>query len=225
MALRMPSPAVDIPAWFAGKSIEELGAIEVAGRVHIPDALVKIGPKGEEQREPVMLRLPTDLERALAQRDALHLVGKLHRKAMGPPEDWTVQRAKNVIGDDLWENFDTLAILAVSTREAKPDESGAYQQAWLLELLMEAYPTRVLFALYERLDFYAKLYDPRLEVLDEAQFWTAVEAIARKRTLSPLVVMGGALERGFIVSMAEALWSSRAPSSSSPSTATSTRDF
>lgn len=212
-------PPVDVPAWFKGKSIEELAAIEAGGRVLIPDAIRTIDAKGKERLTPVMARVPTEQERALARIDAIAHVARLNGQAMGARGEWTVERARQVVGAEVFENLDTIAIVARCLLEPEPPHG----QAYLLEVLVGSFPLAALFAMYERLDFYARLFSPMVEALDEEQFWGVVGAIAAKRNLGPLAAMRGELQSAFITRMAEELSSCRPPSSSSPSTATSTR--
>lgn len=214
----MQFPPVEIPAWFRGKTIEELKAIEHGGRVLIPEALRSIGPKGDEKLTPVMARIPTEHERALARVDAVAHVARLNGQAMGARGQWTVERAREVIGAEVFENIDTCAILARSLLEPEPPHG----QAYLLEVLIGSFPPAVLFAAYERLDFYARLFNPTFEAITEEQLWAAVSAIARVKNIGPLAGMRGSLQTAFIVRMAEELSSSRTRSSSSPSTETST---
>ena len=211
-------PPVDVPAWFKGKSIEELSAIEAGGRVLIPDAIRTIGPKGDERLTRVMARVPTEQERALARIDAITHVARLNGQAMGAKATWTVDRAREVVGAEVFENIDTVAIVARCLLEPEPPH-GPFM---LLEVLIGSFPLSALFDMYERLDFYSRLFSPMVEGLDEEQFWGVVAAIASKRNLGPLAGMHGALQSAFITRMAAELSSCRPPSSSSPSSATST---
>ena len=211
-------PPVDVPAWFAGKSIEELGAIEAGGRVVIPDAIRTIGPKGEERLTRIMARVPTEHERAVARIDAITHVARLHGQAMGSRSEWTVDRARQVVGAEVFENLDTVAIVARCLLEPEPPH-GPFM---LLEVLVGSFPLSAIFDMYERLDFYARLFSPTIEALDEGQFWGIVAAIATKRNLGPLAGLRGSLQSAFITRMGEELWSCRAPSSSSPCSETST---
>lgn len=211
-------PPIDIPAWFAGKSIEELNAIEASGRVLIPDAIRTIGAKGQEKLTPVMTRVPTEHERSLARMDAVAHVARLSGQVMGARQNWTVERAKEAVGVEVFENIDSVAIVARCLLETEPPHG----QFMLLEVLIGSFPISTLFEMYERLDFYARLFSPLVEAIDEEQFWGAVAAIAGKRNLGPLAVMLGSLQSAFITRMAAELWSSRQQSSFSPSTETST---
>lgn len=216
--------AHDIPAWFAGKTLEELNAIEVAGRVLIPDALNKIGPKGEPISVPVLVRVPSEGERARGRMEAIKLVAERYLKQMGrDPEKHTVERARIVIGAEVFEDLDTYAIVAQSLFEPRVD-AGKPTPAFLLSVLYDSYPKSSIFDIYDRIEFYAKLFNPRMDNLSDEQFWGCVEAIARVRNLSPLVGISGSEQTGCITRMAVELSNSRKLKFSLPSTEISTPD-
>lgn len=204
----------DVPAWLRGKTLADLDAIEHGGRVLIPENIRRRGPRGDEVLVPVMVQVPTEQERALARIDAIKHVADM-RKGMRIE---TVEAAQAAIGNDVFENLDTFAILARCVLEPKAPHGRAY----MLDILIGTFPPSSLFDLYLRVDFYARLYNPRIEDMDEAMFWPAVLEIARVRNLGPLAAIGGGAQNAFITRMAVELSSSRMLKSSSPSSATST---
>lgn len=209
----------DAPSWLRGKSIEELEAFEHGERVLIPEALRRRGPKGEEILVPVALRVPTEHERAQARIDAIRFVQELRKKAGGPqPPIETVEQAQAAVGADVFENFDTFAILARALREPKAPHGPAYT----LDVLVGSFQPSALFDLYFRLDFYSRLYNPRIEELDDESFWAAVSEVARVRNLGPLAVIAGSAQNAFILRSIVELSNCRTRLSSSPSSETLT---
>ncbi len=206
----------EVAAWFAGKTFEELGAIEHSGHLLFPDALRKRGPKGEEVRVEVMVRVPTDLDRSLARIDALEFVRDQAKSARNIE---TVDQARAAVGPEVFENLDTTAIVARCTFERKPP----HQQFLLLPLLLASWPRSSVYDLFDRIDYLSDLIDPRMGELTEEQIWLAVGAIAKVRNISPLGAMRGPLQSSFIVRMADLLWNSAMRPSSSPSKGRSTR--
>lgn len=206
-----PPPNQTAAAWLAGKTIADLAAFEHAGRLYIPDGLRWLGPKGEEDFRPYAFVVPTEHERALARVEAIRLVAALKgaKDMMGPPTDWSVDRARAVIGADVFENYDTACIVSYGVRELAEPHGRAY----LPEILISSYVPSVIFDAFERLDFYSKVYNPRLEELSEEDFWKAVSGVARAKNLGPLAVMRGSAQVSFVTRMAAILSTSpREPS-------------
>lgn len=206
------------PAWFAGKTIDDLRAIEHGGRVLIPEALVTLDPRGVERREEILVRVPNDMERAQARVDAIALVRRLARDGSPDAKVLTVDDARAAVGADVFENIDTAALLVRAIHEAKEPHGRAY----LLDIFLTSWPASTWMALYDRLDFYARLYAPRFASLTEAEFWGMTREIARVRNLSPFAVIDGYAQNEYVVRLAEVAWSSRTPRSPSASPETST---
>ena len=211
-------PPLSLAEWLAGKSFEDLHAIEHAGTLLFPDALHTRGPDGGERLVPVTVRVPSKTDRALARIDAIQHVREIARKTGADVR--TVEQAQAAIGHEVFDDIDTYAIVARATREPE----APFGQFMLLPLLMESYTPATVFDIYDRITFYAQLLDPRLPELTDADFWDAVAAVGRRRNTSPLVVMSGGAQSSFVVRMAETLSAYRLQQPSSPSSATSTPD-
>lgn len=210
--------------FFKGKTIEELAAIECGGRVLIPESLRSVSAKGEVTEHKVLLRLPTPGECAKARVDAVMLVADRNPKQMGRnPEAWTIDRAKSVVGADVFEDMDTYAIVARSLFEPviKGDKP---QQAYMLGVLYDGFGKKTVFDIWDRMNVYDALFNPRFDECTEDQFWGGVEAIAKVRNLLPLAVISGSAQTNFMVRMASELSNFRKLNSSSHSPETSTSD-
>jgi hypothetical protein len=211
-----------IPDWFAGKTLEELDAIEIGGALYFPEKLRSRGAKGEIKETPVLARVPSKQDRATARIEAIAHVRSMVK---GKQPVLTVKDAEEAVGAEVFEDIDTYAIVSRSLFEPQAkNEDGKPTRFMLLDVLLGSYLPATVFDIFDRLDFYAKLLDPRVEDITEDEMWGAIEAIAKRRNLSPLAVMRGSLQTAFVVSMAVTLWSSRPQLSSSLSTATSTQD-
>lgn len=211
----MSAPPSTIAEWFKGKTLAELDIIEHAGRQLYPDALKHKRLKdGVILEKPVYLRTPSMGDTGLARGDCLEWVRKL-RRIDGPID---VDRATAAVGATVFENMDTVCLLARCTRTREPP----YPQYLVAELLDAQYPMATIYELFDRLDFYMRMEDPRVSELSEDMFFAAVENIARVRNTSPLVAIGGLERDSFITTMAVRLQSFRTLKSSLPSTEIST---
>lgn len=212
--------AQELPDWFAGKTLEELDAIEIGRRVMIPEALRRRGAKGDIIEEPVLAQVPTEQERALARVDAIRHVAEL-RKWRDDPINWTVDRCRDQIGPEVFENIDTHAIVARSLFDRTLVE-GKPVQYMMLDVLISSWPPSSIADIYDRLDFYSVLYNPRAGELSEEKFWQCVANIAKVRNISPLGGMRGDLQNAFVARAMSELWRLRMLSLSSGSTEIST---
>lgn len=181
-----------------------LEAKEFDGRLHFPDALQVKQAEGGLKEIPVLVRVPRFDERARCRVEA--------RK-------WCTEVGVDAEKDvHLLEHFDTFCLLARAIRDAKnPKEQHATAKD-----LVATYEVKSLLAVWDRVNHFDRLLDPRVHELDEAQFWQLVEQIARRRNLGPLVAIAGDAQDSFVTRMAVLLSSSRKASSSSPSNETST---
>jgi hypothetical protein len=208
---------LDIPSWFDGKTIAELNAIEFQNRILIPEAFHTFGPKGEARQTKVLVELPSEAARGRARVAAIAQAREMRKGSN--MQILTVEDAQRAVGGDVFENLDTCAIVAECCRELEPPHG----QMFLLFMLLETFkPLGVILQLFERLDFYARLWNPYLGELEDGRVWAAAAAISKVRNLSPLAVMRGGAQTACIVRMAELLSSSRRSSSLSPSTEIST---
>lgn len=208
--------------FFQGKTVEDLAAIECGGRVLIPDALRTVNAKGEVVEHKVLVRVPTPGERSRARADAVAHVGKEYADRMGRDrEKWTVERAKAVVGPEVFDDLDTYAIVARSLFEPTLND-GKPQQAYMLQVLYDGFSQRTVFDMWDRINLYADMFDPRIDTMDEGMLWGAVEAIAKVQNLSPLAVIAGSEQPNFIVRMAVELSNYRKRSSILLSPETST---
>ena len=201
------APTTDIPAWFRGRTLAELNAFEFAldadrpPRILIPEKIQWRGPRGEERSVDVALALIHPAENDAARLDAIAHVQSLRKRQRVE----TVEQARDAIGSDRFDNIDSFAILARALREPKPPHGRAY----LLSILIESFPQESLFALYQRLDFYVRLFSVRADEITSEVFFAVVSEIARVKNVSPLVAIAGDAPASFIVRMAEELSSSR----------------
>lgn len=210
----------DLPSWFEGKTIADLNAVELGGVVYIPDQLRRVNAKGEIETEDVMVKVPSEQDRAQARVDAIYHVGEL-RKWPTPKHTWTVEQCQQAIGAEVFENLDTAAIVARSLYERKQID-GKYPPAYMLAILISSWPPASWFDMFERLNVYSNLFNPRVADIDEDTLWRVMAQIARVQNVSPFGVMRGDLQSAFIVRMASECLRLRRSSSLSSSGETST---
>lgn len=216
-----PKPAPgDIPSWFAGKTMADLDAIEAGGLLYFPESLRKMNAKGELVGTPVVVRVPTRRDRALARLDAMKHVAEITKKKIE-----TVEQAQAAIGAEVFEEIDSVAIVARCTFEPRGVDAGPDwqpQQFMLLGVMLGSYVASSIYDLFWRLDFYDKLINVRAEDISDDDFWSVIGKIAEVRNLSPLAVIGPSQQTNCFVRAATELSSYRTLKSSSPSIDTST---
>lgn len=105
---------------------------------------------------------------------------------------------------DLYSDIDTLCIMQLAIRNTTAPFEPLYSTP---EELERAFDRESLAHIFGVLDQYAKLLDPRLEVLNKEQFTTVVAAIVAGRSIRPLLAFGGAAQVSFIITMADLLHS------------------
>ena len=191
-------------AWLEGKSWDELEAIEHEGRLYFKDTIKKRDGKGRIVEKPIRIRVPRQLERSRARTLARKWLAEL-----GLDEEKDAHH---------FDAYETICLVASAVREEKPP----HEQHMLHQDLANVCEVKTILELWDRVNFYDKLGEPRLGEVDADTFRAVVRAIAKKGNLSPLVAIDGATQDAFIVRMAEELSSSPTFSASSPSPATST---
>ena len=198
----MDGPA--LLGWLEGKTWEELEAIEHEGRLLFKDTLKKRDARGRVVEKPVRIRVPRQMERSRARTLARKWLAEL-----GLDEEKDAHH---------FDAYETICLVACAVRE----DAAPHEQHMLHQDLAAQCDVKTILELWDRVNFYDKLSEPRLGEVDAATFHAVVRAIARKGNLSPLVAIAGDTQDAFVVRMAEALTSSPTFSASSPSPATST---
>ena len=185
--------------WIDGAPFEEMQALEFEGRLHFPETLKRRDAKGKLVEVPITVRVPRQEERAKARVDARKWCEKIGLD----PE-------KNA---DHLDSFDTLCLCARAIRDAEPPHA----QHMLPQDLVGAYDTRSLLDVWDRVNFYDRLIDPRPDELDDATFEKLVHAMRRAGNLRPLAAIAGSAQDSFVVRMASELSSFLTARSSAPS--------
>src|SRR5262249_54320906 len=99
-----------------------------------------------------------------------------------------------------------------------------HAQHMLAHDLVGAYDTRSLLDVWDRVNFYDQLIDPRPDELDDATFEKLVHAMRKAGNLRPLAGIAGSAQDSFVLRMAVELSSFLTARSSAPSPETSTSD-
>jgi hypothetical protein len=206
-----PAPPDTVEQWLSGKSPAEFAAIEQDGRAMYPESLLRRNPKsGNLDEVKVMLRVPTTIEQMRSRMNALDWLHRLAKLDKRP----TKEEAEAIWGAEYFDNLDTVFLLELCILDVAPMGDGTHPQYMTAEFLDKMHPRSALHAIFERLNFYQAIEDPRVHTLTEDQFAQTVAAIARHRNLSPLVVIDGRAHGSFVVSMADRLSSLLTPASS-----------
>ncbi|MEE9395182.1 MAG: hypothetical protein V3W41_22045 [Planctomycetota bacterium] len=197
-----PSPPDAIKAWLEGKGPAEFAALEQEGRPLYPEAIHRHNPKsGNMEQIDVMLRVPTTMEQLRARTNTLDYLQQ-HAGLDARP---TKVECEALWGEDYFDNTDTVFLLELCVLDVEPLANGVRPPYMRAEFLDKMHPRASLHAIYERLNFYQAIEDPRVTELTEEQFGQTVAAIAKQRNLSPLVVIDGRAHASFVISMAERL--------------------
>jgi hypothetical protein len=204
-------PVID---WANGLSVRDLEIIEHEGRYLYPDSLKRRNPKtGELVEVPILVAVPSALERLEGRIEALDFLRrKLKREGALSYED-----AVRIVGNDQYEEIEHHHLLSkVLFRREAP-----HGQYMLPEFLLQVHRGQ-LVDIYDRIDFYSRVEDPRIKELTEAQFVAILQAIVKTRGLGPLVGIAGGMRDAFVLSMAYQLegFLTRKPSSQPPATST-----
>ena len=192
--------------WIEGAAFEEMQALEFEGRLYFPETLKRRNAKGQLVEVAIMLRVPRQEERAKARVDARKWCEKL---GLDPEKN-----------PDHADSFDTLCLCARAIRDVEPPHA----QHMMAHDLVGAYDTKVLLDVWDRLNFYDRLIDPRPEELDDATFEKLVHAVRKAGNLRPLAAIAGSAQDSFVLRMARDLSSSLTDRSSAPSRETSISD-
>lgn len=198
-----PDPA-DPPNAFTGKTLAEIDAFELGGRLTVPAAFTRKGAGGEMISVPIRLAEARMVDRGKAKIEAIAYVGTLVKHAVR-----TVPDAEAAVGADVFDQLDTAAIVSQCCLDPKPPH-GRHQT--LLGML-ETYGVREVMAMYRRLDALTAICSGDEFEPTGDNFWPMVETIARVKHLGPLAAMPGDGQRSFITRMAEEALSSRQRSS------------
>ena len=227
-----PDPA-EAFAWLRGKTPEELQAIEVAepcawclgstvragktceacggaGKagtsVLFPGALAYRDKLGREVREPVLWKIPSEVELTRATKEALAFV----RLENPGAKVETIAQAQAIVGEQRFLALENAATVCLCARTTTAPHGRAYLLPVFLQL-----PTTMQRNAFFELDTLQKLWDVRVGELTEGQFWAFTAEIARVRNISPFAVLALDLQAPFIVRLACEL--SKRATSNSPS--------
>lgn len=194
-----PNRPRSVEEWLAGKSPEELDALEHQGRLFYPDTIKLRGEKpGTWRDHPVYLRVPDPRERALAIVEAIAWV----RDQTRDRDVKTVEQARARLGQTSWDEVESYHFMSYAIYERTPPTPTRWR---LGDGLMVEVPRGALADLVARVQFLVDLEDPRLGELDGEGLIRVVTAIGEKRNLSPLVALDGASTVQVIMFMAEEL--------------------
>lgn len=174
------------------KNWEELETAEYAGYLLFPDEILKRKKDGTFERVPVMIRVPREHET---------------RKARIEARTWAKDDGLDPeLDPDLFDNMDTLCILAQAIRNTSPPHEPFEPDPKRLE---KVYDRPSLDAIWAKLQGYREVLDPRPNSLTDEQTMAIIGAVAKARNTVPLAALGGRSQTNLIVTMANRLTSSR----------------
>lgn len=168
-----------------GKTWEEIEVIEHGDRLLFPDSIRRRSKSGAVEEIKIAVRVPRKDERRAARLEAREWAKK---SGVDPEKD-----------PGLFEDLDTLCILARAIREAAPP----YEQHQKAEWLESHYDDGSLAQIWDRLQVYESMIDPRVDAPTEEKFWQCVLGIGRARNVLPLTEFAPRAQHSLILSMAD----------------------
>jgi hypothetical protein len=188
-----------------GKDWGELEILEHAGYLLFPAEIAKRKADGTFEQINIRLKVPREPEKRKARLEAREI-----SKAEGlDPE----------LDKDLIEDLEVICTVCEATRNnTKPYERWEpYPRA-----LEKSYDRSSIIQLYDKLDAITDAIDPRAKDISEAEMLVLLGAIAKERSILPLLVYGQDAQNSFITTMAALLLNSMAQKSSSDASEPST---
>jgi hypothetical protein len=168
-----------------GKTWEELEAIEQDGRLLFPDAIRRKSKDGTVAPTPIAIRVLRKGERRAARREAREWAS---REGVDPALD-----------PELFEDLDTLCILARAIRDPEPPHAQFQKAEWL----EQHFDNGSLAEVWDRYPLYESRVDPRVDAATEKDFWQLVLEIGRTRSISPLTGFAPRVQHSLVLSMAD----------------------
>ena len=172
------------------KKWEDFEAEEHADYLLFPEDLIKRKKDGSFEKTPVMIRVPREHEMRKAR---IRARGWAKNEGLDPELD-----------PDLFDNMDSMCILAVAIRNTTPPYEPYEPDP---ERLERVYDRVCLDALWTKLEAYRQVIDPRVANLSEEETLAMIGVIAKARNVVPLAALGGASQNSFVVTMAVRLQS------------------
>jgi len=196
-------PSDGLKSWLEGKTADDLDVIEFADRPAYLETINRRNPSsGVRESLKVRICAPSHLDRAKARIEALEWCTKV-AKHKGARLNWG--EACNIFGEVYVDEMDTVCLVARCCR----DEDDPQHQHMHYESLDAFYGRASIVDLWERLCLLDAWTDPRVDDVDEDDFWAVVERIDKVKNASPLVAIAGGARDGFVTSMASRLMSYR----------------
>jgi len=170
----------------ANKTWEELEVIEQGDRLLFPDTIRRRTKTGALEETKILVRVLRKNERRSARMEAREWA---KRANVDPEKD-----------PALFDDMDTLCILARAIRESAPPHDQFQQAEWL----EQHFDDSSLAALWDRYPVYESMLDPRLDAPTEDDFWKCIVGIGRSRNILPLTGFAPRSQHSCILSMADA---------------------
>lgn len=170
------------------KSWGELEVLEVDGRLMFPEKIYRRKGDGTFDSKPVLLTVPREPDLRWARTESRRLA-----EEAGLDLDRDVKYV---------DNLETLCVLSRCMRDPKnpKDEFDPFPAQ-----LEESWDRESLLQIYEKINRYSLVVDPRPEMITDEQMLAVVAAIVKERNILPLAVFGPVAQNTCIVTMADRL--------------------
>lgn len=209
-------PDQDALEWLAGRTVDELKAIEIVEpdnpipTLLFPEAIRHRDARGAVKEFPVLLKIPRDADNVSA---TIAAVGWVAKK-FGEATCKTPARARELLGSEgYFTHLEQSATLCICLRQVKPPHPPAF----LLDIFLQTFEAGSIRDIWERAETLSSIFNPRLGTITEAQFWKLAAEVARVRNVTPLFALAQGSLSDFITRAAAAAMLSRTPVSSSGS--------
>lgn len=172
------------------KSWADHEAVEFEDYILFPDVLIKRRADGSTVEQKVMVRVPRMKELRKCRVEA-------RKAALAEGLDPRLDK-------DMFDDMETLHILTVAIRNPTPKHEQFAMDAADLE---KTYDKASLVQMWQKLDAYMTVVDPRPNSLSPEETLLLLAKLAKERNLGPLAAYGSDVQTTFIVSTADQLLS------------------
>ena len=180
---------------------EGLNVVESEIGLLLPEKIRVREKSGGLKEQPVRLACPTNAQRI-----------KARTRARARASNLGLDPARDGQDKDLVEELERAEELAFAIREPDGDPSQMYPDGEALMAALANY--RVIQQLYQLLDIWVVMNDPRYGEFDGEKLWRVLSEVVRRGDLSPLALIGGVDQQScMMLSARAALSSPMAPSS------------
>ena len=177
-----------VSAQLLGKSWGEFEALEEGGHLLFPEKVYKRKKDGSFEAVEIMLRVPREADLRKA---------RLQARQLAQNDGLDLDRDR-----DLVENLETICTMAICIRNTTYPFEPYEPDPLSLE---KRYDKTSLIQIWAKIDALSDVINPAPEQISEPEMLALLCALAKERSIRPLLVYGSEARNIFIATMAERL--------------------